>query len=84
MTNTTLGPITIVYRNETQRFATVSLALHFLRQDRIKMGWFHKINAAVDLMVDDEVRQTRHLKGDKFLIMQELNQLAKDLKASHV
>lgn len=84
MTNTTLGPITIAYRDETQQFATVSLALHFLRQDRIKMGWFHKVKAAVDLMVDDEVSQTRHLKGDKFLIMKELNQLANDLKASHV
>ena len=84
MTNTTLGPITIVYRDETQQFATVSLALHFLRQDRIKMGWFHQVKAAVDLMVDDEVSQTRHLKGDTFLIMKELNQLANDLKASYV
>jgi hypothetical protein len=84
MPKTTLGAITIVYRDETQQFTTVSRALHFLRQDRIKMGWFHKIKAAVDLIADGEVSQTRHLKGNKFLIMDELKQLASDLKESHV
>ena len=54
--------------------------MHFLRQERIKMGWFHKIKAAVDLMVDDEVSQTRHLKGDKFLIMKALTQPEGDIK----
>jgi hypothetical protein len=58
-----MGPITLVYRGETQQFKTVSLAAHFLRQDRIKMGWFHQIKAAVDLMVHDEVNQIRHWKG---------------------
>lgn len=82
MAHTTMGQITIVYRGETQQFKTVSLAAHFLRQDRIKMGWFHTIKAAVDLVVDDEVSQTRHLKGNKFLIMQELAQLEDDLKLS--
>lgn len=82
MADTTIGQITFVYRGETTQFATVSLATHFLRQDRIKMGWFHKIKAAVDLIVDDKVSQTRHLKGDKFLIMKELKQLEGDLNQS--
>jgi hypothetical protein len=82
MAHTTVSQITIVYRGETQQFATVSLAAHFLRQDRIKMGWFHTIKAVVDLVVDDGISQTRHLKGDKFLIMQELVQLERDLKPS--
>ena len=82
MANTTIGAITLVYRGETQQFNTVSLATHYLRQERIKMGWFHKIKADVDLMIDDEVSQTRHLKGDKFLIMKELAQLEDDLKQS--
>ena len=82
MTHTTMGPITLVYRGETQRFKTVSLATHFLRQDRIKVGWFHTIKAAVDLIIPDQVSQTRYLKGDKFDIMQELAQLEGDLKLS--
>ena len=82
MANTTMGPITIVYRGETQQFKTVSLAAHFLRQERIKVGWFHTIKAAVDLMVPDKVSQTRYLKGDKYLIMKELAQLEDDLKLS--
>jgi hypothetical protein len=77
-----MGQITIVYRSETQQFKTVSLAEHFLRQTRIKVGWFHTIKATVDLIVDDEVHETRHLKGDKYLIMKELAQLEKDLKPS--
>jgi hypothetical protein len=67
-----MGPITIVYRGTTQQFKTVSLAAHFLRQERIKVGWFHTIQAAVDLMSNGKVSQTRHLQGDKFLIMKEL------------
>jgi hypothetical protein len=77
-----MGQITLTYRGETQQFKTASLAAHFLRQDRIKMGWFHKIKAAVDLIVDDEVNQTRHWKGDKFDIMKALAQLEGDLKLS--
>ena len=83
MAHTTLGQITIVYRGETQQFNTVSQVAHFLRQLRIKVGWFHTVKAAVDLLGDDMVRQTRHLKGDKYLIMQELAQLEGDLKLSH-
>jgi hypothetical protein len=83
MTGTTIGQITLVYRGETQQFATVSLANRFLRQDRIKMGWFHKITAAVDLIMDDQVRQTQHLKGDKFDIMKALAQLEGDIKPSN-
>jgi hypothetical protein len=67
-----MGPITIVYRGETQEFRTMSLAAHFLRQEWIKVGWFHTIQAAVDLMSNGKVSQTRHLQGDKFLIMKEL------------
>lgn len=83
MTNTAMGQITIVYRGETQQFKTVSLAAHFLRQPQIKVGWFHTIKAAVDLMVHDQVSQTRHLKGDKYLIMKELAQLENDLKLAN-
>ena len=84
MSQTTLGTITIVYRDESQQFSTVSRALHFLRQDRIRTGWFHKVKAAVNFVTDDEVTQTRHLKGDKFLIMNELKQLANDFKESTI
>jgi len=82
MAHTTLGQITLTYRGETQQFKTASLAAHFLRQDRIKMGWFHTIKAAVDLMVHDKVSQTRHLKGDKFDILTALAQLEGDLTLS--
>ena len=44
------------------------------------MGWFHKVKADVDLVEDGKVSQTRHLKGDKYLIMKELEQLESDLK----
>jgi hypothetical protein len=83
MANTTIGQITIVYRGETRQFTTVSLALHFLRQEHIKMGWFHKMKADVDLLVDDEVSQTRHLKGDKLLLMKELEHLQVELKQAN-
>lgn len=84
MSKATLGSITIIYRDESKQFTTVSRALHFLRQDRIQTGWFHKVKANVDLVVDDDVSQTRHLKGDKFLIMDQLKQLANDFKASSI
>jgi hypothetical protein len=82
MAITTMGPITLVYRGETQQFKTVSLAAHFLRHPQIKVGWFHTVKAAVDLMSNGQVRQTRHLKGDKYLIMKQLEQLESDLKLS--
>lgn len=82
MANTTIGHITIVYRGETQQFKTVSLVQHFLREPRIKVGWFHTVKAAVDLIVHDQVSETRHFKGDKYLIMEELTQLENDLKLS--
>ena len=81
--NTKISQITIDYRGETQQFNTASLAANFLRQDRIKMGWFHKIKASVDLMMDDMISQTRHLKGDKFRIMKELEQLEDEIKQSN-
>jgi len=80
MADTTMGLITIVYRGETQQFKTMSLAAHFLRQERIKVGGFHTIQAAVNLMVNDEVNQTRHLKGDKYLIMKGLVLLEAEFK----
>ena len=83
MTNTTMGQITIVYRGETQQFKTVSLAAHFLRQLRIKVGWFHTVKAAVDMMSNGKVSQTRFLKGDKYHIMKELAQLESDLKLAN-
>jgi hypothetical protein len=83
MADTTIGQITLVYRGETQQFTTVSQAAHFLRQVRIKVGWFHTVKAAVDLITHGKVSQTRHLKGDKYLIMKELEQLEGDLKPAH-
>jgi hypothetical protein len=80
MADTTIGQITLIYRGETQQFTTVSQTAHFLRQIRIKVGWFHTVKAAVDLMTNGKVSQTRHLKGDKYLIMKELEQLKGDLK----
>jgi hypothetical protein len=47
------------------------------------VGWFHTVKAAVNLMVSDKVMQLRHLKGDKFLIMQELAQLEDEIKLSN-
>jgi acyl-coenzyme A thioesterase PaaI-like protein len=80
MADTTMGLITIVYRGDTQQFKTVSLAAHFLRQLRTKVGWIHTIQAAVNLMMNDEVHQTRHLKGDKYLIMKGLILLEAEFK----
>ena len=83
MSNANIDQITLVYRGETQQFSTVSQAAHFLRQVRIKVGWFHKVKAAVNLTTDDEVSQTRHLKGDKYHIMEELEQLDHNSQPSH-
>ena len=83
MATTTIGQITIAYRKETHQFETVSLAEHFLRHLRIRVGWFHTVKATVNLMVSDKVMQIRHLKGDKFLIMQELAQLEDEVKLSN-
>jgi hypothetical protein len=83
MSNVNIDQITLVYRGETQQFHTVSQAAHFLRQVRIKVGWFHKIKAAVDLTTDDKASQTRHLKGDKYHIMEELEQLDNGSNPSH-
>jgi hypothetical protein len=80
MANPTMGPITIVDRGETPQFKTVSIAAHFLRQLRIKVGWFHTVKAAVHLRSNGKVSQTRHLQGDKYLIMKQLEQLESDLK----
>lgn len=82
MTNTTIGQITLVYRGETQQFNTVSLAAHFLRQDRIRVGWFHTIKATVELLGENQPSQTRHLKGGKFLILKGLAQLEDDIRLS--
>ena len=83
MAVTTLSQITLSYRGETQQFTSVSQAAHFLRQDRIKMGWFHKVQATVNLVEAGEASQTRHLKGDKFRIIEALEQLEGELKNSN-
>jgi hypothetical protein len=82
MAGSTIGQITLAYRGETQQFGTVSQAAHFLRQDRIKMGWFHKVQATVDLVEDGKTTQTRNLKGDKFRIITKLEQLEGEVKKS--
>jgi hypothetical protein len=53
------------------------------RQDQIKMAWFHKIKASVDLMMDDKISQTRHLQGDKFRILKGLAQLEDEFKQAN-
>ena len=78
-----IGLITLAYRGETQQFATVSQAAHFLRQDRIKIGWFHKVRATVDLIENGNTPQTRELKGDKFHIITALEQLEGKVKKSN-
>ena len=83
MATTTISQITISYRKETHQFKTVTLAEHFLRQLRIRVGWFHTVKAAVNLIVSGQVMQIRHLKGDKFLIMKELAQLEDEVKLSN-
>jgi hypothetical protein len=80
MAHTTMGPITVDYRGEVQQFTTVSQVLNFLRQERIKVGWFHKVKAAVDIVEDDKISQTRNLKGDKFHIMTKLTEMEDDIK----
>lgn len=82
MTDTTIRQITLVYRGETQQFNTVSLAAHFLRQDRIRVGWFHTIKATVEFLKDDKPVQARHLKGGKFDILKELAQIEENIKRS--
>lgn len=84
MANSTMGQILLDYRGETQLFKTVSQALNFLRQDRIKVGWLHKVKASVDILEDDEVSQTRSLKGDKFHIMTKLTEIESDIKRNSV
>jgi hypothetical protein len=83
MANSAIDQITLDYRGENRQFNSVSQAIHFLRQVRIKVGWFHKVKAAVDLISNGKITDTRHLKGDKYLIMKELEQLESDLKLSH-
>ncbi len=83
MADTTIGQISLIYRSETQQFTTVSQAVHFLRQTRVKVGWLHTIKAAVDLVGEGKVSETRHLKGDKYVVMTALEQLESDLQASN-
>jgi hypothetical protein len=83
MADTTIGLITLVYRGETQQFSTVSQAIHFLRQERIKVSWFYKIKAAVDLFANGKLRKTHHLKGQKYDIVKSLEQLESAIKPSN-
>lgn len=83
MADTTIGRITLVYRGETHQFSTVSQAAHFLRQERIKVSWFHKIKAAVDLFANGKLSEIRRLKGQKYDIIESLEQLESAIKPSN-
>ena len=71
----TVARITIVYRGRAQEFALLSQAIHFLRSEAVKTGWFHKITATVDLVAAGDVRQTQTLRGQKFDLITALEQL---------
>jgi hypothetical protein len=68
MADSSMGQITLAYRGETQPCGTVSQAAHFLRQDRIKMGWFQGIvemaSSAKEAIaaLDDKDLDGRHLR----------------------
>jgi hypothetical protein len=76
----TVARITVLYRGQTQQFTTISQALHFLRGDAVKIGWFHKITADVDLVAVGDVRQTQRLRGQKFAMIAALQQLDRATK----
>lgn len=76
----TVAQITIVYRGRTHQFTTISQAVHFLRGDAIRTGWFHKIRADVDLIAAGDVRQLQALRGQKFAMIEALQQLDRDAK----
>jgi hypothetical protein len=82
MANTAVGTITIVYHGQTQQFTTVSQATHFLRRDNIKVGWFHQVKAGVQLILDGDVKQVKHLKGKKYHVIEALEQLERDARES--
>jgi hypothetical protein len=71
----TVALITIVYRGRTQEFTAISQAIHFLRSEAVKIGWFHTMTATVDLVAAGDVRQTRTLRGQKFDMITALEQL---------
>jgi hypothetical protein len=71
----TVALITLVYRGRTQEFTILSQAIHFLRSETVKIGWFHKITATVDLIAAGDVRQTQTLRGQKFAMITALEQL---------
>jgi len=81
MAGSPIGHMTLAYRGETQQFSTGSQAAHVLRQDRIKMGWFHNVHATLDLIQHGNASQTRHLKGDKFHIITTLEQRQGNIEA---
>lgn len=68
MADSSMGQITLAYRGETQQFVTLSQAAHFLRQDRIKMGWFQEVVEMVSgakeaiAALDDKDLDGRHLR----------------------
>jgi hypothetical protein len=75
MARTTVDMITIAYRGKTQQFTTVSQAVHFLRRDDVRTGWFHKVTADVYIVAAGDAQQTHHLRGQKFDIIKALEQL---------
>ena len=67
--------ITIGYRGRTQEFTLLTQAIHFLRSEAVKTGWFHKMTTTVDLVTAGDVRQTQTLRGQKFDMITALEHL---------
>ena len=82
MTEQKVGAVNITYRGEERQFATVSQAVHFLRRDDIKTGWFRKIEADVKIVSDSVVvEKTYHLKGQKLTVIDELERIESAINA---
>lgn len=80
MTEQKVGAVNITYRGEKRQFTTVSQAMHFLRHDDIKTGWFRKIEADVEIVSGSAVEEAHHLKGQKLDVIAELERIEHDLK----
>jgi hypothetical protein len=80
MTQQKVGAVNIVYRGEERQFTTVSQAMHFLRRDDIKTGWFRKIEADVEIVSGSVVERAYHLKGEKFNVIAEIERIERAIK----
>ena len=78
MAHPTVERITIGYRGQTRQFTTVSQAVHFLRREDVITGWFRTITVDVQLVAAGNLRQTQHLRGNKFPLITVLQQLQPD------